>query len=363
MGARCSRFGEVRPAKATTIVQESIHQINPITVAVDAMGGDQAPRAVITGAVNAARALPMVRLLLVGDTAVLQPLLDANAPTPTNITLHHASQVVEMCDAPSAAIKQKRDSSIAVGMRLVRDGAAHAIISAGNSGAMMAAAMLILKAQPGVDRPAIATFLPTKKGRVILLDAGATTDCKPSNLLQFAHLGSNYAAWVFECPTPRIGLLSIGEEPSKGNELTKETHQLLLTSGLNFVGNVEPKELVQGVVDVVVCDGFVGNLMLKAGEGFCETVLSLVKAQFSQGWRNQLLGKLVTPMLRRVVKLVDYAEYGGALLLGTNGVVVISHGRSNALAIQNAIRVAARAAEHRPIAPLLLAEEPQVVST
>ena len=172
--------------------------------------------------------------------------LDANGPVPSNITLQHASQVVEMCDAPSAAIKQKRDSSIAVGMRLVRDGLAQAIISAGNSGAMMAAAMLILKAQPGVDRPAIATFLPTKKGRVILLDAGATTDCKPSNLLQFAQLGSNYASWVLDCPSPRIGLLSIGEEPSKGNELTKETHQLLLASDLNFVGNVEPKETRAG---------------------------------------------------------------------------------------------------------------------
>ncbi len=327
------------------------------------MGGDKAPQAIVEGALHAARALPQVQILLVGDTATVQRSLEALGPIPYNIHPHHASQVVEMCDAPAVAIKQKRDSSIAVGMRLVRDGAAHAIISAGNSGAMMAAAMMILKAQPGVDRPGIATFLPTKQGRVILLDAGATTDCKPGNLLQFARLGSDYAAWMFNCRAPRVGLLSIGEEPAKGNELTKETHQLLLTSGLNFVGNVEPKEIVQGVVDVVVCDGFVGNLILKAGEGFCETVLALIREQFSHGLFHRLLGWLITPALRRVIKQVDYAEYGGALLLGTNGIVVISHGRSNALAIQNAIRVAVRAAENRLATSPAIAETPQVVNS
>jgi len=317
------------------------------------MGGDKAPQAVVAGAINAARAMPTVKIVLVGDSAIVQTHLDALGATPPNLVVHHAAQVVEMCDAPGVAMRQKPNSSISIGMKLVRDGMADGIISAGNSGAMMAGAMLILKAQPGIDRPAIATFLPTKAGRVILLDAGATADCKPSNLVQFAQLGSAYATWVLQQPTPRVGLLSIGEEPSKGNELTKETHQLLLASGLNFVGNVEPKEVVQGVVDVVVCDGFVGNLMLKAAEGFCETILSLIKEQFTQGgWKNRLLGYFVAPLLRRVAKRVDYAEYGGALLLGTNGIVVISHGRSNELAIQNAINVAARAAAHRTAPPI-----------
>lgn len=315
------------------------------------MGGDKAPQAVIAGTLNAAHAMPNVQIALVGDEVIVRQHLAALGETPANITVYHAAQVVEMCDAPGVAIRQKPNSSISIGMRMVRDGLAQGIISAGNSGAMMAAAMLILKAQPGIDRPAIATFLPTKKERVILLDAGATADCKPSNLLQFARLGSAYAAWAFTNPTPRIGLLSIGEEPSKGNELTKETHQLLTTSELNFVGNVEPKEIVQGSVDVVVCDGFVGNLMLKAGEGFCETVIALIKDQLSRGWFHRLLGFFMTPILRSVIKRIDYAEYGGALLLGTNGVVVISHGRSNALAIQNAIRVAAQAAEQRPTDP------------
>lgn len=251
-----------------------------------------------------------------------------------------------MCDAPGVAIRQKRDSSIAVGMRLVRDGAAHAFISAGNSGAMMAAGMLILKARPGVDRPAIATMLPSRRGRIILLDAGATTDCKPAHLVQFARLGSVYAEAVLDRPSPRIGLLSIGEEPTKGDELTKETHQLLLTSGLNFLGNVEPKEVVRGEVDVVVCDGFVGNLTLKTCEGFGSLMMDLIKEEVGKHWYTRLAAAFLVPAFRRVAKLIDYAEYGGALLLGVNGIVVISHGRSNAMAMENAIRVAARAAEH-----------------
>ncbi|HEY3417227.1 MAG TPA: phosphate acyltransferase PlsX [Armatimonadota bacterium] len=316
-----------------------------ITVAVDAMGGDLAPQAIVAGAVAAAQAQPEIEVLLVGDEAVVTPCLNALGPVPANISLQHAAEVIGMCDAPGIAIRQKRNSSIVIGMRLVRDGRAHAMFSAGNSGAMMAGAMLILKAQPGIDRPAIASFFPSRNGNVILLDAGATTDCKPANLVQFAHLGSRYAAAILNRPQPRIGLLSIGEEQTKGDDLTKETHQLLLAEPLNFHGNVEPKDVLRGDVDVVVCDGFVGNLMLKAGEGFCEWLLETIKAEITRTFWGRVAGAMLRPAFRRLKKRVDYAEYGGALLLGVNGVVIISHGRSNERAAANAIRVAAQAAE------------------
>ncbi len=272
------------------------------------------------------------------------PLLPT--PAPDNLTVHHTSEVIEMCESPGVAIRNKKDSSIAVGMRLVRDGKAHGIVSAGNSGAMMAGAMLILKPRRGIDRPAIATPLPNRNGsRAILLDAGATTDCKPMHLVQFAQLGSEYAA-ALGVTRPRVGLLSIGEEPSKGNELIKETHQLLLNSDLNFIGNVEPKECTRGEVDVAVCDGFVGNLMLKCGEGFGELIMTLIRDAVGTSWLTQLGGMLLRPALRRVKKVTDYAEYGGAVLLGVNGVVIIGHGRSNERAIENAIRLAVQSAEH-----------------
>ena len=301
------------------------------------MGGDRAPQAIVEGAVAAARAVPSCDIALVGDETMIRTHLPAGG-APANLLIRHASQVVTMCDSPGAVIRQKPDSSIGVGMRMVRDGQAQAFLSAGNSGAMMAAAILILKPQPGVDRPAIATLLPTLTGRVVLLDAGATADCKPAHLVQFGRMGSVYARLVFDCPQPRVGLLSIGEEPTKGNELTKETHKLLLTSGLNFVGNVEPKELVRGEVEVAVCDGFVGNLMLKAGEGFGSMMMQLVEREVQQNIFTRLCARLLAPTFRRVKACFDYAEVGCALLLGVNGVVLIGHGRSTAVAIENAIR-------------------------
>ncbi len=310
------------------------------------MGGDQAPQAVVAGALAAAVALPDVDVILVGDDAAVRPCLSAHGTPPRNLSIQHASQVVEMCDSPAKAVKRKTDSSIVVSMNLVKSGAAHAVISAGNSGAMMAAAVMILEPIAGVDRPAIATLMPTATGRCLLLDAGATTDCKPHNLVQFAQMGALYAPIALDLPDdrPRVGLLSIGEEPTKGDELTKAAHKLLSACDLHFIGNVEPKEVVRGHVDVVVCDGFVGNLMLKAGEGFGELFGELIKEQLLKGWVSKLGALLLRPAFKAVKKRFDYAEYGGALLLGVNGVVVISHGRSNATAIQNAIGVAARAA-------------------
>jgi len=332
-----------------------------ITIAIDAMGGDQAPREIVAGTVAAARMLPDVDLLLVGDTHLVTPLLKTAERLP-NLGLRHASQMVAMSESPGVAVRQKPDSSIAVGMKLVRDRKAAAFISAGNSGAMMAAAVLILKAQRGIDRPAIATLIPTRRGQTVLLDAGATTDCKPAHLVQFARIGSIYAATVLDHPEPRVGLLSIGEEPTKGDELTKETHKLLLTSGLNFVGNVEPKEVTRGEVDVAVCDGFVGNLVLKSGEGFGELIMALLKDEIRRGWLSRLGALLLKPAFKRVANRFDAAEVGGAQLLGVNGVVVICHGRSNGLAIINAIRVAVRAAR-RNLAASLRAIAPAAAPT
>jgi phosphate acyltransferase len=315
----------------------------PVTVAVDAMGGDRAPAAVVAGACTAARRNPQTQVILVGDEAVINGLL-ADAPAPANVRVVHASQVVEMHEAPGAAVRQKRDSSIAVGVGLVRIGQADAVVSAGNSRAMMASATLFLKMLPGIDRPAIAVRFPTMTGHIVLLDAGANTDCPPHHLLQFAHLGIGYAR-LLGTPNPRVGLLSIGEEPSKGNEVTKETHKLLVESAINFVGNVEPKEMVHGQVDVVVCDGFAGNLMIKAGEGFGELFVWLMReAIVTHAIPDEVIA-VVKPVLDRVQSAFDYAEVGGALLLGVNGVVVISHGRSDERAIENAVLLAARAAE------------------
>lgn len=319
------------------------------------MGGDQAPGAVVQGSLDAARALSDAHILLVGDQAVVEPLLRAAGPLPANLEVRHASQVVSMDDSPGVAIRQKSDSSIVVGTKLVRDGAAQAVVSAGNSGAMMAAGMLILKAQRGVDRPAIGSVYPTRAGLAVLVDAGATADCKPAHLVQFARMGSVYAATMLDRPNPRVGLLSIGEEPTKGDELTKETHKLLRTlPELNFIGNVEPKEVMRGEVDVIVCDGFVGNLLLKAGEAVGTTVMQLITDEVSKHWFHKLLAGLLRPAFRNVKKRFDYAEVGGALLLGVNGIVVIGHGRSNSLAIANAIRVAYRAVQ-RHLSETLLA--------
>lgn len=322
------------------------------TVALDAMGGDHGPAPNIAGAVAAARALPDTAVILVGDESCIAEHLTRLGPAPRNLTIAHAAQVVDMCEAPGHAIRQKPQSSIAVGMRLVRDGRADAMISAGNSGATMAGAMLILKAQPGIDRPAIASMFPSRDGPKILLDAGATADCRAIHLVQFAQLGNRYFSGLFDCPRPRVGLLSIGEEPSKGNELTKETHQLLAASSLHFLGNVEPKEVTRGEVDVIVCDGFVGNLMLKASEAAGELIFTQFKEQITSSLLARCAAMLLRPVFERVRKYFDYVEYGGALLLGVNGVVVICHGRSNALAIENAIRVAARAVERRLGVPL-----------
>ncbi|MDR7417532.1 MAG: phosphate acyltransferase PlsX [Armatimonadota bacterium] len=315
-------------------------------VAIDAMGGDFAPRAVVEGAVAAARDLG-IEPILVGAPGVIEgELRRLGAPT-TEIV--EAADVIEMHEHPAMALRRKRRSSIAVAVEQVRDGRAHAVVSAGHTGAAMGAAQLVLGRLPGIDRPAIAAVLPTVGASpVVVLDVGANVDCKPAQLAQFALMGSLYAQEVLAIASPRIGLLSNGEEETKGNALTIRAAEILRSMPIRFVGNVEGRDVLFGAADVVVCDGFVGNVMLKLGEGLVRAIREIVRAELA-GWRGRLWQAYLTPLVgraRRMWRRLDYREYGGAPLLGINGVCVIAHGRSNAHAIRNAVRVAAESARH-----------------
>jgi glycerol-3-phosphate acyltransferase PlsX len=245
------------------------------------------------------------------------------------------------------AFRQKKQSSMAVGIRLVKDGEASAFVTAGNSGAALAIALFGLGRIQGVDRPALGTVFPTVSGRCLVLDVGANADCKPEYLLQFAIMGSAYAELVLGIPTPRIGLLSNGEEETKGNALVQASYPLLKEAHLNFVGNIEGKDIPMGKADVVVADGFAGNVVVKVSEGVAEAILQMLKVELTSSLTSKLAAAVLKPGLKRVAKRLDYAEYGGAPLLGLNGVAIIAHGRSNALAIKNALRVAKQAVDQR----------------
>ena len=309
-------------------------------IAIDAMAGDNGPRVVIDGAIQAAREVG-VEVLLVGDQNILNSELAQHNLEGVNISIKHAPEVVEMEESPSIAIRKKKRSSIRIATELVKTGEAEAIISAGNTGAAMATAKILLGALKGVERPAIATLLPTAKGSALLLDVGANVDCRPRHLLQFAIMGHIYSKNILGVENPKIGLLNIGEEESKGNELTKESFKTLKNGGLNFIGNVEGKDLYAGQVDVVVCDGFTGNVALKISESVAE----MISSHFQREIRRKFLWKIGYLLMRSCFqdfkKKVDYDEYGGAPLLGINGVFIICHGRSGAKAIKNAIKVAA----------------------
>ena len=313
-----------------------------MTIAVDAMGGDHAPEAVVAGAVAAARDFG-VTILLVGPQASIERELARHRPVPSTIRIVDAPEVVEMHEAPAMAVRRKKRSSIVVAMEQVRDRQAHAVVSAGHTGAAMGAALLRLGRLPGVDRPAIAVVLPTIADHpILLLDVGANVDSRPHHLLQFALMGSVYARRVLGVASPNVGILSNGAEEGKGSDLTLRTTTLLRTAPLNFIGNVEARDVFTGAADVVVCDGFVGNVVLKFGEGLALAIRDIVKAEF-QGWRGRLYLVFVAPLaqkLRRMYRRIDYREYGGAPLLGIDGVCIIAHGSSNARAVRNAIRVA-----------------------
>jgi glycerol-3-phosphate acyltransferase PlsX len=308
-------------------------------VAVDAMGGDNAPVVEVEGAIAAVREFG-VPVILVGDNERLQHELAKHSCNELDITVRHASEVVGMHDSAADAVRKKRDSSIRVAFDLVKNGEADAVVSAGNSGATMAAGMFVLKRLAGIERPAIAQVFPTLRGHTLVLDVGGNVDCKPVHLVQFAIMGEVYARLVMGAAKPRIGLLSNGEEESKGNELTRETNALLKKVSLDYVGYVEGRDIFNGMVDVVVCDGFVGNVVLKLSEGLVETVGKMLKGEIEQSFLAKAGYLLAHSAFARFKKKVDYAEYGGAPLLGINGVGMISHGGSNPKAIKNAIRFA-----------------------
>ncbi len=312
------------------------------------MGGDFAPHVVLQGALAAA-GTGAFDIVLVGPREVLEPLLAAHQPLPPNLHLEHAPDVVAMDDHPSAVVRRKPRSSIGVGMGLVKSGAADAFVSAGNTGAVMAYGLLSLGRLPGVERPALSSVFPTLDGRCLILDVGANADCRPSHLLQFGIMGAAYMEGALGAPNPRVGLLSIGEEETKGNQLTLEAHQLLKQSGLNFIGNVEGKDIPKGLADVVVTDGFSGNVAIKVAEGVSEAVVALIRRAVTSRWYFKVAAAALRPAFRSVAKRMDYAEYGGAPLLGVKGVVIISHGRSNARAIERALEVAAQAVRGRVV--------------
>ncbi len=322
-------------------------------VALDAMGGDKAPEVNLQGARDAYRELG-IEVMLVGKPEVVGP----QEGIQEGVQAVHASQVIEMHDHPAAAVRSKRDSSIVVGLRLVKDGRADAFVSAGNSGAVMAAALLVLGRPPGIDRPAIGTVIPTLEGRTLMLDAGANADVRPHQLLQFAQMGSAYVSALSDTIAATIGLLSNGEEETKGNALTLEAHALLKASGLNFIGNVEGRDILRGTADVVVTDGFTGNIALKSIEGTAELLQQVLRQEVTRGLRNKLAARALRPAFRRVAARLDYSEVGGAPLLGVNGPVFISHGRSNANAIKNALRVASEAATHDMVGAISKAVPP-----
>jgi len=308
-------------------------------VAVDAMGGDNAPEVEVEGAVCAAREFGIC-VTLVGDTERINQELAKHDLKGIDITVHHASEVVGMHDSPSDAIRKKKDSSIRVAFELLKSGAADAVVSAGNSGATMAAGMFVMKRIKGIERPAIAQTFPTLKGRTLVLDVGGNVDCKPIHLVHFAIMGSVYARCIMGCEIPKVGLLSNGEEESKGNELTRDTNALLKQVSINYVGYVEGRDIFAGVVDVVVCDGFVGNVVLKLSEGLAEAVGKMLKEEILKSFLPKIGFLLARPAFKKIAKKIDYAEYGGAPLLGIDGVGMICHGGSNTKAIKNAIRFA-----------------------
>ena len=314
-------------------------------IAVDAMGGDNAPHAIVAGAVQAAREFG-IGIILVGVEQTIQAELNKHLHVKTlPIEIRKATEVVDMLDSPATVFRRKKDSSIRVANELVKSGEAVAVISAGHTGAAMTTSLFVLGKLGGVERPAIATFMPNLKGTSIVLDVGANVDCKPMHLLQFAVMGEVYAKYLLKIPSPRVGLLSIGEEATKGNELTKEAFKLLTETSINFIGNVEGRDVMSGKADVVVCDGFIGNVVLKVSESVAETIGLMIRENIGENLIRKLGYLMMRPAFRALKRRVDYAEYGGAPLIGIDGISIISHGRSSDRAVKNAIRVAAELAK------------------
>lgn len=320
-----------------------------VRVALDAMGGDSGPEVNVEGAVAAAREFG-ASVVLVGLEEEVRRQLSRHQLAGLSLTVCHAPEAVEMGESPLTALRRKKQSSIRVGLELIKRGEAEAFVSAGNTGAVMATALVVLGPLPGVERPAIAVVVPTLTGQAVLLDAGANVDCKARHLVQFAIMGNVYARDVLGVPRPRVGLLSIGEEEIKGNELTREAFKELTDeASLNFIGNVEGRDVFNGSSDVIVCDGFTGNVALKISEGLAETMLHLLREELRHDLRSRAGSLLLAPAFRRFKRRIDSSEFGGAPLLGVNDVCLISHGRSTAKAIKNAIRAAGECVANKVI--------------
>src|SRR5438128_3313150 len=318
-----------------------------VCIALDAMGGDYAPEEIVRGAVLAARELP-VEIVLVGrEEVVRKNLAAADGALPRNIEVVDALEVVEMDDTALAPLRKKKNSSIRVCANLVAEGRAHAFVSAGNTGAAWTSARAVMGMIEGVSRPALAAIVPSSNGHTLLLDVGANVETKPNHLREFAVMGHFYAQMLFGKSEPRVGLLSIGEEEGKGNDLTKETYRVLKETGLNFIGNAEGRDVYNGNADVVVCDGFIGNVVLKASEALGDFVSTTLREEIARSWRRQIGGFLAKSAFDDLKKRMDYSEYGGAPLLGVKGGCIVCHGRSNAKAIKNAVRVAYDFARNR----------------
>jgi len=316
-------------------------------IAVDAMGGDHAPAVGIEGAVQAAAQFG-IPVVLVGHKDRIQTLLEKHDTSGASIEVIHASEVITMEDSAATAARKKKDSSIRVAARLMRDSDVAGVVSAGNTGAVMATVKMVLGTLPVVDRPALSTVLPTQKAKpAILLDVGANVDCKPHHLEQFAVMGDIYSRTIFGIRRPRVGLLSIGEEDSKGNELTKEAFKSLKHAPINFIGNVEGRDIFKGEIDVIVCDGFTGNVALKLSEGLIETFATMLRQELEKTIAAKVGYILAERAFRAFRRRLDYSEYGGAPLLGIKGITIVCHGRSNANAIKNAIRVAHDFCKHK----------------
>ena len=317
-------------------------------IAVDAMGGDYAPEEVVLGAIEAVKAYKKYDVVLVGDAKEIRRVMTEYGTTESDrLSIVHAGEVIEMDEHPAQAIRKKKDASIVVATRLVKEGVCDAVVAPGSTGAAVTAALLGLGRIKGIERPCIGTHIPSKKGVSILLDSGANSDSKPKHLVQAAIMGSHYAQHIFGIKEPNIGLLNIGAEASKGNELAQTTYPMLeQTKTISFYGNVEGRDITEGIVDVVVCDGFVGNIILKFGEGIALLIMQLVKDSIRNGGLLAKLGAMaVLPAFRHLRKRLDFTEYGGAPLLGIDGSFIICHGSSKAKTIRHAVRVAGELVE------------------
>ena len=311
-----------------------------ITLAIDAMGGDHGPSVTIPASINALSKYDQLHIILVGDKELIQTELQKNKYTNTRLSIQHASEVVEMDESPQSALKNKKDSSMRVAINLIKEEKAQACVSAGNTGALMATARYVLKMLPGIDRPAIASSLPSQKGTTYMLDLGANTDCTAENLLQFAVMGAMLVSSVTGNPKPSIGLLNIGSEDIKGNEVVKQAGELLRRSHLNFYGNVEGNDIFKGTTDVVVCDGFVGNVALKSAEGIAQLMGRFLTQEFKRNWITKSMAFVSLLVLNRFKKRLDPRRYNGASFLGLNGIVIKSHGGADSYSFFYAIRTA-----------------------